>query len=25
MVSKCKGEGYSIEICPIIDALYVED
>lgn len=25
MISKCKGEGYSIDDCPIIDALYVED
>jgi len=25
MVSKCKGAGYSIDDCPIIDALYIED
>jgi MerR family mercuric resistance operon transcriptional regulator len=25
MVSKCKGADYSINDCPIIDALYIED
>jgi len=25
MVSKCKGRTYSIDDCPIIDALYIED
>ncbi len=24
MVSQCKGEGFSIDNCPIVDALYVE-
>ena len=25
IVSQCKGSGYSIDDCPIIDALYVEE
>ena len=25
MVGKCKGEGFTIDNCPIIDALYVEN
>ncbi len=25
MVSQCKGQGYSVDDCPIIEALYVED
>jgi len=25
MVAQCKGQGYTVDDCPIIDALYVED
>ena len=25
MVAQCKGQGYSVEDCPIIDALYTEN
>jgi MerR family mercuric resistance operon transcriptional regulator len=25
MVTQCKGEGYSVDNCPIIEALYIEN